>query len=504
MNFIRSITFRFTLWYLVVLSILLILLAGGVYFTLSQTLYRNFDHKLGKRAEHLSGFRNVISIVASGTFEEELGEVVSFYYYEQDQLQQTTQPRHKVNTDLLVSLIDNAFAGGSSFTTIFTEQSTGLRVFITPFSPVNRNIRLNSTKQNKPDFSPLQIGNDRRAPKPLQIHKAENQKAVLVIARPISDIETALDRLFHILCLAVPLTIVLAGGGGVFLARRVLRPVEEITETAKKIEESDLSRRIDVSSRDELGRLATTLNQMITRLENAFIRQKEFTSDASHELRAPLAVIQAESTLALQKPRKTEEYQKSLEVIADESDHLAGIINQLLNLARVDAGKELKFEKINLTNFVMDLCDDVSVVCQSKSLTLQQNHFDEAWVMGDRRSLRNLFHNILENAMRYTPERGTITVTLRHVDGQVVVSIKDTGIGISADEQSLIFQRFYRVDKARSRNEGGSGLGLSICRHIVNVHGGSIKVESMLNKGSTFRITLPEVLPITPLSKSNT
>ena len=152
MNFIRSITFRFTLWYLVVLSILLVFLAGGVYFTLSQTLYRNFDHKIGKRAEHLSGFRNVISIVASGTFEEELGEVVSFYYYEKDQLQQTTQPRHKVNTDLPVSLIDNAFAGGSSFTTIFTKQGTGLRVFITPFSPVNRNIRLKTPRQNEFDF----------------------------------------------------------------------------------------------------------------------------------------------------------------------------------------------------------------------------------------------------------------------------------------------------------------------------------------------------------------
>ena len=505
MNFIRSITFRFTLWYLVVLSILLVLLAGGVYFTLSQTLYRNFDQTLSKRAEHLSGFRNVISIVASGTFEEELGEVVSFYYYEKDQLQQTTQPQHKVNTDLPVSLIDNAFAGVSSFTTIFTEQGTGLRVFITPFRPINRYIRLNTLRQDEPDFSPtLQMGNNRRASKPLKIHKAENQKAVLVITRPISDIETALDRLFHILCLAVPLTIIFAGGGGVFLARRVLRPVEEITETAKKIEESDLSRRIDVRSRDELGRLATTLNQMIDRLENAFIRQKEFTSDASHELRAPLAVIQAESTLALQKTRGTEEYQKSLEMIADESNHLAGIINQLLNLARVDAGKELKLEKMNLTNFVKDLCDDVSVVCQSKGLTLQQNHFDEAWVMGDRRSLRNLFHNILENAMRYTPKRGIITVTLRHVDGLVVVSIKDTGIGISADEQSLIFERFYRVDKARSRNEGGSGLGLAICRHIVNVHGGSIMVESMPKKGSTFQITLPEVLPLTPLSKSNT
>ncbi len=539
MNFIHTIKFRFTLWYLVVLAILLMFLAGGIYGSFSHTLYRNFDQSLRKRAEQLAGFRDIISIVAGGTFEEELGEVVSFYYYEKDHLQQITQ--HKINIDLPTLLIDKAFTGLSSYTTIRTDKKNGLRIFITPFTPINPRIeskspprysgpneidprgrpmsrdmqnnldpRESSPKRDRPprrrnpppprrdeaDLSPTwQPGNTRRIP-PLDIHKADIDKAVLTISRPINDIEIALDRLFYILCLAVPLTIVLAGGGGVFLASRVFRPIEKITETAKKIEESDLSRRIDVKSKDELGRLASTLNQMIARLESAFNRQKEFTSDASHELRAPLTVIQAESTLALQKPREAAEYRKSLEMIAQEAEHLAGIINQLLTLARADAGKEhQEFQKINLADFVKDLCIDVGVVCQEKNLTLQQDHFDEASVMGDSRSLRNLFHNILENAMRYTPEGGTITVKVHQKDTRVMVSIKDTGIGISADERSLIFERFYRVDKARSRSAGGSGLGLAICRHIIEVHGGSIKVESQPNKGSTFHVILPANIP---------
>ncbi|MCP3888145.1 MAG: HAMP domain-containing protein [Desulfobulbaceae bacterium] len=539
MNFIHTIKFRFTLWYLVVLAILLMFLTGGIYGSLSHTLYRSFDQSLRKRAEQLAGFRDIISIVAGGTFEEELGEVVSFYYYEKDHLQQITQ--HKINIDLPTLLIDKAFTGLSSYTTIRTDKKNGLRIFITPYTPINPRIeskshprysgsneidprgrpmsrdmqnnldpRESSPKWDRPprrrnpppprrdeaDLSPTwQPGNTRRIP-PLDIHKADIDKAVLTISRPINDIEIALDRLFYILCLAVPLTIVLAGGGGVFLASRVFRPIEKITETAKKIEESDLSRRIDVKSRDELGRLASTLNQMIARLESAFNRQKEFTSDASHELRAPLTVIQAESTLALQKPREAAEYRKSLEMIAQESEHLAGIINQLLTLARADAGKEhQEFQKINLADFVKDLCIDVGVVCQEKKLTLQQGHFDEASVMGDSRSLRNLFHNILENAMRYTPEGGTITVRVHQKDTRVMVSIKDTGIGISAAERSLIFERFYRVDKARSRSAGGSGLGLAICRHIIEVHGGSIKVESQPNKGSTFHVILPTNIP---------
>lgn len=502
MNFIHSIKFRFTLWYLTILSVLLLFLATGVYVTLSQNLYKNFDQSLRNRAEQLAGFKDIIAIVLSGTFEQELGEVVSFYYYEKDQLQQITQ--HKLGMDLSSLLIDKALAGESSFTTIRTEQNKGLRIFFTPYTPTNPNIR--------PLRRPLKVYESYVTQTWLQkIWQAEHvrpgpplliPKAALVISRPINDIEIALERLFSIFCWAVPLTIVLAGGGGVFLARQVFRPIEKITETAKKIEESDLSRRIDVTSKDELGRLATTLNQMIARLESAFIRQKDFTSDASHELRAPLTVIQAESTLALQRPREAREYRKSLEMIAQESEHLAAIINQLLILARADAGKEQQvFEIINIADFVRDLCSDVEIICQEKKLTLKQDRFDDSFVMGDIRSLRNMFHNLLDNAMKYTAEGGAITVMVHQKDARAVVSIKDTGIGIATENLSLIFERFYRVDKARSRSVGGSGLGLAICNNIIKGHGGNISVESEPNKGSMFHVTFPVISPIAPYSK---
>lgn len=495
MNFIHSIKFRFTLWYLAILAILLVLLAGGLYSQLSRTLHTNFDQSLLNRAQQMAKFRDIIAIVAGGKFEEELGELVLFYYYENDQLKHVSQRKFDLSID--PALIDRAIAGTGSFTTIRTEKNSSLRILVTPFTPEDPNIKPHlfppppSFRQN--DRGDRSEWHDRiNSRSPIVIHQA-----AMVIGRPINDIEEALTQLRYILLLALPLTLVLAGGGGVFLARRALRPVDVITETAKQIEETDLSRRITVETKDELGRLAATLNQMIARLESAFIRQKEFTSDASHELRAPLAVIQAESTLTLQKTRTTEEYRKSLEMIAQESEHMAAVINQLLTLARADSGKEhLRFDKIKLNDFVRDLCTDVDVVCQEKNLTLKQGKFDEVQVKGNTRSLRNLFHNLLDNAIRYTAKGGTISVMVRRESDMAVVSITDTGIGIPTDEQSLIFERFYRVDKARSRSEGSSGLGLAICRHILDVHGGDIELDSQVGKGSTFHVKLPVNIPV--------
>jgi len=277
-----------------------------------------------------------------------------------------------------------------------------------------------------------------------------------------------------------------------FLARRAFKPVDQIAKTAREIEEKDLSRRIDVQTKDELGRLAATLNQMIDRLEKAFKRQKEFTGDASHELRAPLAVIQAEVTLSLQKDRGKQAYQKSLEIVSQEADHMGVIINQLLTLARADSGKEqLQFTKINLAKFLQDLCTDIEILCQEKGLTLQLDYFENLFINGDSRSLRNLVDNLLTNAIRYTATGGMISVALLRKKNMAVISIADTGIGIPSDELPFIFERFYRVDKARSREDGGSGLGLAICKHIVNTHGGSIEVESQIQKGSTFHVKLP-------------
>jgi heavy metal sensor kinase len=268
--------------------------------------------------------------------------------------------------------------------------------------------------------------------------------------------------------------------------------VDRIARTAQEIEEGDLSRRISVNTKDELGRLASTLNAMIERLESAFQRQKQFTGDASHELRAPLAVIEAESSLALKKERPSSDYRQSLETIAQEAKRMSSIINQLLILARADAGKEeWNFTQVNLGRLISNLSTDIEILCQEKGLSFQLDHTGDLVVKGDEARLRGLLMNLLDNAVRYTPSPGTISVSLRREGQMVVVAITDTGVGIPAEDIPLIFERFYRVDKSRSRAEGGSGLGLAICRHIAEAHGGKIEVESRVGAGSTFSVWLP-------------
>ena len=230
---------------------------------------------------------------------------------------------------------------------------------------------------------------------------------------------------------------------------------------------------------------------MIERLQKAFERQRQFTGDASHELRAPLAVIQAESTLALQKDRHIDEYRQSLETISQEAGHMTKIIEQLLTLARSDAGVEkMSFEKVNLSKLLSDLTSDINVLCHDKGLSLKLDADNNVSVKGDAGKLRRLFLNVLDNAIRYTPGGGVISVTLSNEGQTALVTIKDTGIGIPQKHIPHIFDRFYRVDKARSRAEGGSGLGLAICKYIVEAHGGEISVESVVGKGTTFYIKL--------------
>ena len=251
-----------------------------------------------------------------------------------------------------------------------------------------------------------------------------------------------------------------------------------------------------MNTKDELGRLAATLNAMIGRLEKAFQRQKQFTSDASHELRAPLAVIEAESSLALQKERPPSDYRQSLETISQESKQMSSLIEQLLTLARADAGKEQwNFTDVNLGRAITNLSADVEVLCQEKGLSCQLGQIQDLVVKGDAARLRELFMNLLDNAIRYTPAPGTVSVSLHREGEMAIVAIKDTGVGIAAEDMPFIFERFYRVDKARSRAQGGTGLGLAICRYIAEAHGGKIEVESQVGVGSTFSVWLPLLSP---------
>jgi len=314
----------------------------------------------------------------------------------------------------------------------------------------------------------------------------------IVVGRSTATVTEVLESFKNILIFAALATLALAGGGGFFMANRVLKPVERIRQTAQEIGESDLSRRIQVASEDEMGRLAITLNKMIARLEAAFSRQRQFTADASHELRTPLAIVQAESTLALRKKRTQEDYRKSLELISQEAGHMSAVVGNLLYLARIDAGKDqVNFERINLKELLAELSSDIEVLAREKGIEFKIAPLEDLTVEGDKIKLEQLFLNLLENAIRYTPKGGSISASVVREGKTAVIAIRDTGIGIPEEHIPHIFERFYRVDKARSRAEGGAGLGLAICKHIAEVHNGKIEVESQVGKGSTFSISLP-------------
>ncbi|MBN2076423.1 MAG: HAMP domain-containing protein [Dehalococcoidales bacterium] len=316
---------------------------------------------------------------------------------------------------------------------------------------------------------------------------------ILAVVQPASGVNDTLAAFRRVLAYVIPITVFPAAGLGFLLVWRMLRPVNAITRTATEIGEGDLSQRIDVpDNNDELGNLASTLNRTFDRLHRAFSRERQFTSDASHELRTPLSIMRGEASLALARERSPEEYRKSLETISREIDHLSSTVDKLLTLTRTDSGKQqLKPEIIDLDGFLLDFAEDVKVLCEENSLGFELKIEENAVVEGDRVKLRELFLNLLDNAVRYTPSGGTITMTLYRERDSARVAVKDSGIGIPPEHLPHIFERFYRVDKASLWSTKGAGLGLSISQSIAELHGGKIEVESLAGVGSTFTVILP-------------
>jgi heavy metal sensor kinase len=293
---------------------------------------------------------------------------------------------------------------------------------------------------------------------------------------------------------AVPAFLALAAVGGYWMSRRALAPVDEITRSARNIEAHDLSRRLAVPrSGDELSRLVGTLNEMLGRLETAFQRITQFTADASHELRTPVSVIRTSAELALEKRRSEAEYRETLALILSETEKVSELIEQLLELARADSGfVELPLTRTDVSQPLRDACRQASLLAQSKQIAFRQNiPEDSIWVAGESSSLEKLFLIVLDNAVKYTQNGGEIDVCLKSSPQFASVEIRDTGIGIAPEDIPRVFDRFYRVDRVRSRESGGTGLGLAIGRWIAQAHRGDIRVQSELSKGSTFEIRLP-------------
>ena len=280
--------------------------------------------------------------------------------------------------------------------------------------------------------------------------------------------------------------------GGWFLAGRALKPIRRMSEAAAAVSASNLSQRIDAGrTESELGQLATTLNGAFDRLEQAFERQTRFTADASHELRTPLSIMMSQAELALRKERSPEEYRDALATAFKASQRMKAVVEGLLTLARADAKElEVQKERVDLGKVVEETASLLGPLAMERKVALTVSA-EEAAVTGDPDRLREVVMNLVTNAIRYNREGGKVDVSLVIEKGDAVLSIADGGIGIPEKDQPHIFERFFRVDKARSREAGGNGLGLAITRWIVETHGGTIAFTSRENEGTTFTVRLP-------------
>jgi len=455
MKFLKSIKFRLTLWFLAAIVVILAAFGVAAYILLRSSLYRNLDDSLRDRINELQSSTRYDGRQFS--VNETVGEVVMFYDAD-GALKQKLGPTIQAD---LSHIIELGLVGKKALQTVKRAEGPPMRLCAGPYNA-------------QEDGTGPQI------------------RFALVVGRTTNDIANVLAQFRVVIPIASFLVLILAGVGGMFLADRALEPVDRIAETARGIGESDLSRRIDIQADDELGRLASTLNGMIGRLEQAFKKERQFVADASHELRTPLAIIQAESSLALEKARTQDEYQRSLEIVSQEVDFMSEIVGKMLLLARSDSGSEtIDFEDVKLKPLLTELAQDLDLLVQDKGLKLELGPMEELKVRGDPIKLKQLFLNILDNAVRYTPSGGAIAATLARRDSCAVASITDTGIGIPAEHLPFIFDRFYRVDKARTASDGGTGLGLSIALSVAKMHGGGIEVESEPGKGTTFRVVLP-------------
>ncbi len=329
--------------------------------------------------------------------------------------------------------------------------------------------------------------------KPFRVLTAPLAVGSIQIGTPLGEYYEMLDGFTWTALLASPLLLLLSAAGGYWMSRRALAPVDVITGMARDIGARDLSRRLPLrGSGDELDRLSETLNGMFARLESAFERITRFTADASHELRTPVAVIRATAELARNKPRTGEQYEQALDRILCESERVSALIDDLLLLARADAGADqLARELVDLAGVLSEVCEETRVLAQSRGVALRTQPFPDAAVQGDAPALHRLVLVILENAIKYTPSGGTIQVSMETVSDQVYVAIQDTGIGISSEDLPHIFDRFRRASKDRSRQAGGTGLGLAIAQWIAGRHAGEVTVRSEVNVGSTFTLRLP-------------
>jgi heavy metal sensor kinase len=459
-----SIGLRLTLWYFAIFLFAELIFGAGMWLILRQNLYDIADQALEGQAADLERFLEARQNLPTPQLKAELSEDYKIERSE-DYLQ-----------------ISDAGCD-SIYRSRFLEEH--------PLPPLALDQRGRRRYENR------KLG--QRRFRFMSLKMVAGERAYIVqIGHPMHEEIETLDDFRRYLLWFAPILLLGASAVGYWLSHRALAPVDALARTARTISGHNLSRRLEqLHTGDELQRLSDTLNEMLGRIESAFLRVTEFTADASHELRTPIALIHTEAELALRKSRDEAEYREALRHILVEADRTAKLLEELLALARADSGREaLNIQSLDVLTPLRESASKWTQVASLRNLQFEQLlDAPQLPVMGDENALRRVIDILLDNAFKYTPAPGKVTLSAEQTQGSVVVSVEDTGIGIAPEDQARIFERFYRVDKARSRELGGVGLGLAIAQWIVQLHKGSITVNSEAGKGSIFRVEIPAVIP---------
>jgi heavy metal sensor kinase len=457
-----SIKAKVVLFYMVVLFVILSALGIFLYFGLSRIVYDSIDSSLLSRAKALA------------TLVKDNGNETEFNFSD-EVIWEYNSPKSR--SFFQIRRVDGTIL----------EKSESVGNLELPFSP----------RAEKITFRTIQFkGKAARMVNfyvsPEEEHKKKGRGLLIQCAEDIGDQINLLKSYRIILSLSVLAIMIISSSGGFLIARKALNPLKEISRAIDKVSESNLSERLTSENiPEELKVLASSFNCTFDRLERSFNRQKQFVSDASHELRTPLSVILSQSEIILRRERPADEYKNSLAAILEASKLMSEIVQKLLTLARLGADKvELNIENRDLGEIINEAAGLLRPLAVQKGITINRSPNERYIISGDRAALLELFANIIGNAIKYNVPQGKIDISIKKDQGFIVTEVQDTGIGIPEKDLDKVFDRFYRVDKSRSKESGGTGLGLGICEEIVKLHGGMIEIKSKAGVGTTVSIYL--------------
>lgn len=445
-----SIKAKIITFYLIVISLSLFVLGLFLYLGLEKIIYDSIDSSLLSRAKALA------TLISEDGREFKFSDELMWEY---------SSPKAK------------SFFQIRKFDGTTIEKSPSLKTSELPFQRGEEQINFKTIYLNE---------------KTLRLVNFPLSNLVIQCAENIDGKIELLEDYRKILSLSIISLMIISTFGGFLIAKKALTPIKKISETISRISESNLSERIDEKNiPSELKGLAFSFNRTFDRLERAFNRQKQFVSDASHELRTPLSVILSHSEITLRKERSVEEYKNALIAIQDVAKIMLNMTERLLMLARLSSDRvELKFEDINLYSILRDVVKLLNPLAEQKDVKISILGDEQLTTFGDRASLLELFTNIIDNAIKYNIQKGKVDIYIKKDQDYALIEIKDTGVGIPEEDLDRVFDRFYRIDKARSKEVKGVGLGLSICKEIVRLHGGKIEIKSRVGEGTVVSIYL--------------